>query len=245
MTIPTSGITLITGTDTDVGKTIATAVLAAHSQQNGIDVVVIKPAQTGLLPDEPNGDSATVAYLAGLDNQQIQEWSRLPEPLAPTTAARRAQIQLPSIDEIADRLVTLASQHQHLLVEGAGGVLVGMDSAGATLIDLGKALIARGIIPATIVVARSGLGTLNHTGLTVNALRDSGLPVAGIIIGSWPQNPDLASSCNREDLAAIAPILACLPEKIGASPETVQQIAAALTTTTQQQYLQVSDRGQK
>ncbi|MGL5406922.1 MAG: dethiobiotin synthase [Propionibacteriaceae bacterium] len=245
MTIPTSGITFVTGTDTDVGKTVATAVLAAYAQQNGIDVVVIKPAQTGLIADEPNGDSETVAYLAGLNDKQVQEWSRLPEPLAPTTAAHRAGVQLPDVAEIADRLCALANQHEQLLVEGAGGVLVGIDSAGATLIDLGKALIARGITPATIVVARSGLGTLNHTGLTVNALRDAGLPVAGIIIGSWPQHPDLASSCNRDDLTRIAPLLACLPENIGTDPTVVQQVAAELVTSTPQQYRQVSARGQK
>ena len=60
-------------------------------------------------------------------------------------------------------------------------------------------------------MARAGLGTLNHTALTVEAIRNRGLELLGIVIGSWPADPDLASRCNLDDLATIAPVLGKLP----------------------------------
>ena len=84
-----------------------------------------------------------------------------------------------------------------MLVEGAGGLLVGLDAAGNNLADLAAHLT----MPFTfVVVTRSGLGTLNHTGLTVEALRARGLPIDGLVIGSWPAEPELAEECNLEDL---------------------------------------------
>ncbi len=222
-------ITLITGTDTDAGKTVATAVLAAHLNQRG-PLQVVKPCQTGLQADEPGGDVDIVCNLAGLAKSQCHEWSRLPEPLAPTTAGRRAEVTLPTIAELADRIIALSNAGK-VLVEGAGGVLVGLDSDGNTLLELADALSERGAAPAFIIVCRAGLGSLNHTQLTVDAIRHRGHHVDGLIIGAWPDAVDLASSCNLEDLPNLTglPLLAKIPAGIGQNPEAVQRYAQGLS----------------
>ncbi|MFI6828540.1 dethiobiotin synthase [Kribbella sp. NPDC050241] len=201
-------IILITGTDTEVGKTITTAALAARVTGS---VAVVKPAQTGVGPDEP-GDLAEVRRLTGLT--ELHEGVRLRDPLAPTTAARRAQVPLPSVESQAKSIDDLAATWDTVLVEGAGGLLVGLDDAGHDLADLASHLT----MPFTfVVVARSGLGTLNHTGLTVEALRSRGLPIQGLIIGSWPAEPDLAEQCNLEDLPVTTgvPVIGRIPAGAG------------------------------
>ena len=97
-----------------------------------------------------------------------------------------------------------------VLVEGAGGLLVRFDDDGGTLADVAALLDA-----PVVVVVRAGLGTLNHAALTVEALRARGLQCAGLVIGSWPREPDLAARCNIEDLGAIAPLLGRIPEGAG------------------------------
>ncbi|MFI5690344.1 dethiobiotin synthase [Kribbella sp. NPDC051586] len=201
-------ITLITGTDTEVGKTITTAALAARA---GGSVVVVKPAQTGVTPDEP-GDLAEVGRLTGVT--ALHEGVRLPEPLAPTTAARRAGVALPSVGEHAKSIDELAGRYESVLVEGAGGLLVGLDADGNNLADLAGHLT----VPFRfVVVARAGLGTLNHSGLTLEALRARGLPVEGLVIGAWPAEPDLAERCNLEDLPATTgvPVIGRIPAGVG------------------------------
>ena len=132
-----------------------------------------------------------------------------PEPLAPETAAARAGVACITPREIAD----FASQFDDVVVEGAGGLLVRFGDGG-TIADVASLLDA-----PLIVVARAGLGTLNHTALTVEAIRARGLECLGVVIGSWPVEPDLASLCNLEDLERIAPVLGKLPEG-GNRPQT-------------------------
>ena len=205
-------IILITGTDTGVGKTIATAALAVHhALRAGGSVAVVKPAQTGVLADEP-GDLAEVHRLTGLT--ALHEGVRLRDPLAPTSAARREGVPLPSVEDHAKFIDDLAGTHDTVLVEGAGGLLVGLDAGGNNLADLARHLTTPF---AFVVVTRSGLGTLNHTGLTVEALRSRGLPIDGLIIGSWPTEPDLAEQCNLEDLPATTgvPVIGRIPADAG------------------------------
>ena len=222
-----TGITLVTGTDTDVGKSVATAVLASWLKCQGQGVMVCKPTQTGLAPGEP-GDLAQVRRLARIPGDRLVEFSRLPEPLAPATAARRAGIVLPGVDELADRLVALSQDCDALLVEGAGGLLVGLDSQGRTIIDLADELTLRGHPPHVVLVIRAGLGTLNHTALSLAALAARGFDEAGLVIGSWPRHPGLTERCNAEELPAMAPVLATLPAGIGDDPAAVERSAAQL-----------------
>ncbi|MFF4349899.1 dethiobiotin synthase [Streptomyces sp. NPDC001530] len=203
-------VLVITGTGTEVGKTVTTAAVAAAAVAAGRSVAVLKPAQTGVRPDE-RGDADEVARLAG--TVTTLELARYPEPLAPATAARRAGLAPVRPHEVADAAAKLATEHDLVLVEGAGGLLVRFDDEGGTLADVARLLDA-----PVLVVASAGLGTLNTTELTARELRHRGLRLTGLVIGSWPSEADLASRCNLADLPKVAdaPLLGALPSGAGA-----------------------------
>ena len=209
----TGRVVVVTGTGTEVGKTITTAALAARYAAAGLRVAGVKVAQTGVSPDEP-GDLDVVRALGGLVTWL--EPARLPEPLAPDTAACRAGVSLPPVTETAERVVELARSHDVTLVEGAGGLLVRLDDAGGTVADLARAVRAAEVEVAVLVVVAAGLGTLNHTELTVEALRARGFEPAGIVVGSWPEEPGLAERCNLDDLSRPGvPMLGVIPAGAG------------------------------
>ena len=206
----TGRILAVTGTSTDVGKTIATAALVAlFGGSAGGDVAVCKPVQTGVLPGEP-GDLAVIEDLAR--PATTAKCARYPEPLAPETAARRAGAEPVALPTIVDTVTGLAADHDLTLVEGAGGVLVRL-AENLTLLDVAAAVAAE-----VVVVVQAGLGALNHAELTVDAIRARGLTVAGLVIGSWPEEPDLATTCNRDDLPRLTgvPVIAVIPAGAGA-----------------------------
>lgn len=225
---------VVTGTNTDVGKTITTAALAALGRSAGLDVGICKPVQTGLAPGEP-GDAHEAARLSGA--RRILEVRRLPDPLAPETAARMAGLPqstreqlLTSIrdwlgstppesppessrpDSLDDAADSPAQLRRLDLVEGAGGLLVRLGT-DLTILDLAADLDA-----PLIVVARAGLGTLSDTELTVRAIEAVGLRCAGVVVGSWPVEPSLAERCNLEDLPRLTgvPVLGKIPCGAGA-----------------------------
>ncbi|MFF2557155.1 dethiobiotin synthase [Nocardia sp. NPDC058058] len=199
----------VTGTSTDVGKTIVTAALAATAAAAGARVAVVKPAQTGIAPGEA-GDLAEITRLTGIT--RTVELARYPEPLAPDTAARRCGQPLLTLAETVAGIESCADADL-TLVEGAGGLLVRMGEF--TLLDLAQKLAA-----PVLVVAAAGLGTLNHTELTTRTLQAAGVRCAGLVIGSWPETPDLAADCNRTDLPAVTgvDIIGTLPAGAGAWP---------------------------
>jgi dethiobiotin synthetase len=201
---------VVTGTGTGVGKTVVTAALATSYSAHDLDVAVVKPVQTGLLGGEPGGDVDEIAALSG--TYDIHEFVRLEDPLAPDSAARLRQVAIPTVAELAERVA--AVQGDVILVEGTGGVLVRLDREGGTIIDLILDLRATGADVDVLVVTSPDLGTLNHTELTVEALRHRGIEPNGLIIGSWPNEPDLAQRCNREDLPRVTgvPLLTALAE---------------------------------
>ncbi|MFF4536457.1 dethiobiotin synthase [Streptomyces aureus] len=203
-------VLVITGTGTEVGKTVVTAAVAATALASGRSVAVLKPAQTGVGPHE-RGDADEVARLAGAVT--TLELGRYPEPLAPATAARRAGMAPVSPESAAEAAAKLATEHDLVLVEGAGGLLVRFDDAEGTLADVARLLDA-----PVLVVASAGLGTLNTTELTARELRLRELEFAGVVIGSWPDSPDLAMRCNLADLPATsgAPLLGAVPAGAGA-----------------------------
>lgn len=202
-------VLVITGTGTEVGKTVTTAAVAAAALAAGRTVAVLKPAQTGVRPDEP-GDAEEVARLAGAVTKA--ELARYPEPLAPATAARRAALEPVRPHQVAEAAAKLAVDHDLVLVEGAGGLLVRFDDEGGTLADAAELLRA-----PVLVVAAAGLGTLNTTELTARELRHRRVEFAGVVIGSWPDSPDLASRCNLADLPDVsgAPLLGALSAGAG------------------------------
>lgn len=223
-----SRVVVVTGTDTGVGKTIATAALAARAAGAGERVLVVKPVQTGIGGDAPDvPDVDTVRALAGVDAVQFVG---LDEPLAPDTAARRQGVPIPTVREHVARIRELLPSYDLVIVEGAGGLLVRLDAEGGTLLDVARdltfALRRRGADDVVsspvevVVVTRAGLGTLNHTELTVTALRAVQVEPAGLVVGAWPSSPGLAETCNRDDLTRItgAPVAAVIPEGAGSLP---------------------------
>lgn len=203
-------VVVVTGTSTGVGKTVVTAAIAAVAVASGRRVAVVKLTQTGVGAGQP-GDVDEVRRLVGAPVTG-RELARYPEPLAPATAARRAGLAPLTPATAAAATQDLAAGHDLVLLEGAGGLLVPLDGAGGTLADVAAAMGA----PVLVVVA-AGLGTLNHTALTAEALRTRGLSCAGIVIGAWPAQPDLAARCNRADLPAVTglPLLGALPDGAG------------------------------
>ena len=199
------GIVVVTGTDTDVGKTIVTAAIAAAAQASGLRVAVIKPGQTGTATGAPT-DIDVVNRLAAPDT--VRTLAEYPEPMAPLAAATIAELPPLELYEVVDAIRIEADKHDLVLVEGAGGLLVqmGVRPSGApwTVADLATTL---GV--GTLVVARAGLGTLNHTALTLEALNRRGVP-AGVIIGAWPADPELVHWSNLSEL---------VPYLVGALPE--------------------------
>jgi dethiobiotin synthetase len=201
---------VVTGPGTGVGKTVVTAALATSYSAHDLDVAVVKPVQTGLLGGEPGGDVDEIAALSG--TYDIHEFVRLEDPLAPDSAARLREVAIPTVAELAERVA--AVQGDVVLVEGTGGVLVRLDREGGTIIDLILDLRAGGADVDVLVVTSPDLGTLNHTELTVEALRHRGIEPNGLIIGSWPNEPDLGQRCNRVDLPRVTgvPLLTALAE---------------------------------
>ncbi|CAM4361344.1 ATP-dependent dethiobiotin synthetase BioD [Kerstersia similis] len=166
---PPAGV-FVTGTDTGVGKTLVSAVLA-HAWQADY----WKPLQTGLA--EESGDTETVARLAWLPPERLHPpGAALQAPLSPWAAA---MLEHTTIDINA---LQLPATPAPLVVEGAGGLLVPID-AQHLMLDL----ISRFGLPV-VLVARSGLGTINHTLLSLRALADRQVPVLGVIM-SGPPSP--------------------------------------------------------
>lgn len=186
----------MTGTSTDVGKTVVTAAVAALARERGASVAVVKPAQTGVSPDEP-GDLAVVTGLA--PGVHPVEYARYPAALSPEAAARSAGAPPLRVDAVARDVAELAERFELVVVEGAGGLLVRFADDGWTLADLARVLAA-----PVLVVAAAGLGTLNHTALTLEALAHRGVRHAGVVIGAWPARPGVVERANVGDLERLA-----------------------------------------
>ena len=213
-------VLFVTGTGTEIGKTVTTAAIAATALARGRSVAVLKPAQTGVGAQEP-GDAAEVQRLAG--PVTTAELARYPEPLAPATAAVRAGLPPVLPHDIAEAAAKLDVSHDLVLVEGAGGLLVRFDAEGHTLADAARLADA-----PVLVVAQAGLGTLNAIALTALALRSYGLRSPGVVVGSWPAAPDLAARCNLAEFADVAgaPLLGLVPEGSGALPPSAFRATA-------------------
>jgi dethiobiotin synthetase/malonyl-CoA O-methyltransferase len=159
----------VTGTDTGIGKTLVSAWLVHHWR-----AYYWKPIQTGIIEDD---ESATVARLADAPPSRIlPNEVALDAPLSPMVAASRQGMRI-TLDRFSP------PPQRPLVVEGAGGILVPVNER-----DFMVDLMARLGLPV-LVVARSTLGTINHTLLTLEALRRRGLAVRGVILNG-PRDPD-------------------------------------------------------
>ena len=182
---------LVTGTDTGVGKTVVAAAIAATWRAAGRPVVYVKPVQSGAA--DGDDDAADVAALADVPTVVGPV---IGPSLAPGVAARLAGEDLLG-DELEQvvRGAAAGAPDASLVVEGAGGLLVELGSDGTTCADLASRL---GL--PVVVVARPGLGTLNHTALTLAELDRRGLELAGVVVSGYPADPDLATRTNLDEL---------------------------------------------
>lgn len=162
----------VTGTDTGVGKTVVSAALM-HRLRARVPVRYWKPVQTGIERDD---DTATVRQLGACEAAEVFDAGvRLPRPVSPHLAARLAGRPIDMAALVA-QMREADDGRRRWVVEGAGGARVPL-GADRFMIDLMVALGA-----PVLVVARSSLGTINHTLLTLDALRSRQLPVAGVIV---------------------------------------------------------------
>ncbi|MCG8561288.1 MAG: dethiobiotin synthase [Hyphomicrobiales bacterium] len=177
----------VTGTDTEIGKTVVSAWLMLH-----LGAAYWKPVQSGL---EDETDAEAVKRLSGAGDERIHPSAyMLPEPLSPHESARRAGVEI-EMDRFA-----LPPGDGPLIVEGAGGLLVPLNE-GALMIDL----IARLGLPA-ILACRSTLGTINHTLLSIEALRARGLPLVGAVLVGPPTPHNRAAIEDYGQVRVIAEI---------------------------------------
>ena len=185
----------ITGTDTNVGKTVATYALGSMLKDQGYDVGVMKPVQCG-------GDDAQFLKdrLNIADDLKLINPCYAKEPLSPHLAFRRAG-QKVDFKRIKKSFHILCLRHDIVLVEGAGGLMAPLTSKLFNA-DLIKALD----IPL-IIVARLGLGTINHTILTINQAKTHGLKIEGIIFNDMnPKVKSLAEKTNPKEIERITKI---------------------------------------
>lgn len=202
----------VTGTDTGVGKTMVAAALARAARRHGVQVGVMKPIETGC--GGRRGDAERLRAAAGVDDPiaRIAPY-RLRAPLAPWPAAM-AEGRSVRLARIERCWKTLARRYEFVVVEGAGGLLVPLTPRHTTL-----DLIAAFDLPV-LIVARSGLGTLNHTLLTIAALRRARRPILGVVLndGAAGTPPRLGRS-NRALLARLSglPVIGPIPRARGGS----------------------------
>ncbi|MGQ9921172.1 MAG: dethiobiotin synthase [Desulfobacca sp.] len=210
-TIPQAAGVLVTGTDTDVGKTVIAAGLTATLRAIGVKAVYFKAVQSGC--PEADGrllatDARLAQTIAGLDEPlHLLTPVTLQLPLAPAVAAAQAGVMV-DLEVIAQAYRELAGRYDFLVVEGAGGLYVPLVDTTFLVLDL-----ARWLNLPVLVVARPGLGTINHTVMTVKSLLQAGLAVVGIVLNQYPDHPNLAARTNPEIIEAISgrPILAKVP----------------------------------
>lgn len=193
----------VSGTGTGVGKTFSTAVLVRYLADQGHDVLPVKLVQTGELPGE--GDIFNIERLTGIAGE---EFARFKDPLAPNLAARREGVEPIQFDQIISWLLGFDDPDRIIVVEGAGGLLVRLGE-DFTLADVASALNA-----PLVIVTSTGLGSLNAAELSVEAANCRGLKVLGVLGGSIPQNPDLATMLNLEEFERVTgvPFWGALPE---------------------------------
>ncbi len=176
----------ITGTDTEVGKTVITACLSAGLRARGRRPRAVKPLATG--SEGPGEDATAIAKAAG---HPPAVFACFPEPASPERAARQANIEL---DDEGFLNWMRAQQGDPLLVEGVGGWAVPL-TPSLTVEDLAMTL---GL--PVIIVSANRLGMLNHTLLTAEAVRDSGLKLAGVVVNNGPDASSPLQDWNIEDL---------------------------------------------
>ena len=192
---------MVTGTDTEVGKTVVAAGLARFLRGQGLDVGVMKPVASGAVEFAAGGreSSDVVALVKAACCSDPVEWVNpycLAAPVAPALAAELEGVSV-DMERIGDCYERLCGRHDLTVVEGAGGALTPV-SGKLSVADMAQRLR----IPA-LIVSRAGLGTINHTVMTIECLRSRGVECLGFFLNRFPPTPDLAERTNADRIAAI------------------------------------------
>ncbi len=192
---------LVTGTDTGVGKTVLSAAIAAALVKQGFAVRALKPILTGLDDPAPGrwpGDHELLAQVTGCDPDEVVLAGYGPA-VSPHLAAQLAGRPI-ALEQVLAGIAAAAVPGATLIVEGVGGLLVPLGE-GIDVRDL-----ARGTGLPLIVAARPGLGTINHTLLTLESARAAGLEVRAVVLTPWPESPDEIAVSNRETIERLGAI---------------------------------------
>jgi dethiobiotin synthetase len=209
----------VTGTDTGVGKTVVAAVLAAALRADGADVACFKPVVTGLDDPEPDrpADHELLGAACGRPASEVAP-HRFGPPVSPHLAAELAGIALEPAKLVA---AARGLRAEVVIAEGVGGLLVPL-TLGYTVrdlaVDLGWPLV---------VAARPGLGTINHSLLTVESARAAGLDVRAVVVTPWPDQPSVMQRSNVEAIARLGGVEVAT---LGAVGVAVDQLARAGAT---------------
>jgi dethiobiotin synthetase len=214
----------VTGTDTGVGKTTISVALLRLARRRGLIAIPFKPAETGCAPHPADARSLWLAARPPVDEADVCLYAfRLPAAPAHAAAAEGAQIDL---QRIADRASALSAKGDLLIVEGAGGLLVpyadGVTAAG---------IAARLRLPV-LVVARTGLGTINHSALTLREAERSSLEIAGLILNRTTEEEEPHETGNADLIAKLTghrPLgtMPWLPPETARDPDAVADALAA------------------
>jgi dethiobiotin synthetase len=205
-----SGI-FITGTDTGVGKTVVSAGLALALRNKGIKVGVMKPVATGCVGTDKRLISYDAAYLLEAAENEFPALTnpvRFRHPLSPNVAATIEQKEV-SLDAIRRAYRELQKHYDYIIVEGIGGLMVPLTK------DYFVANLIREFGLPVVIVARGGLGTINHTLLTIDAAIVRGFDIKGIIFNKMATtNLSMAEMTNPKVIHELTgvPVLGCLPE---------------------------------
>src|SRR5215204_6858018 len=212
----------VTGTGTGVGKSVVSAAICAALAARGEKVAAFKPVITGL--DErdaewPLDDELLAQHASAGQSREEVSPHRFGPPVSPHLAAEMAGEQIEPL-ALAREARERAEKADALVCEGIGGLMVPL-SAGFVVRDLAVELD----LPL-VIAAQTGLGTINHTLLTIEAARAAGLNVTGVVLTPWPDEPDQIQRNNRETIGRLGEVPVCvLPET---KPDEVAQAGAEL-----------------
>lgn len=214
----------VTATDTGVGKTVVASAILAALRARGERVAAFKPVVTGadepVDPDWPPDDEL-LATAAGMSADDVTP-TRFGPPVSPHLAARLAGTEL-SPATLRALVAARARDADAVVAEGVGGLLVPLTP------DYAVRDLARDLGLPLVIAARPGLGTINHTLLTLEAARAAGLRVAGVVVTPWPAEPSAMEDDNRATIAALGDVeVATLPRLPRADPALLARAGATL-----------------
>ena len=214
----------VTGTDTGVGKTYLCAAILAAARRAGVPIRPLKPVLTGTEEVGVEQDHQLLGRLAGLPPDAVAPFA-FPFPASPHLASALAGRPLEAqkvVGTVRAELEAAWGRGETVIVEGVGGVIVPLADR-YTVLDL----VAELGLPA-LVVARSTLGTINHTALTVRALEGAGVEVVGVVLNRFPKDPGPIEADNKKTVEALLSVAVHTFPDVAAEPQPLAEAAAAL-----------------